>query len=114
MHVYYLEIVTDDLDTTCAIYQNIYGVTFSEPDPMLGNARTAAMKHGGLIGIRLPLSDTEQPVVRPYYLVEDIEQAYQVALDSGAKEAHPPLEIPGIGTFAIYEVGGNQLSLWQK
>ena len=113
MSIHYLEIVTDDQESTCAVYENSHGVTFSS-EPLLGNARIAPMKNGGLIGVRLPMSDTEQPAVRPYHLVEDIEKAYQMALDSGAQEAHSPLNIPGIGTFAIYEVGGNQLGLWQK
>ncbi len=114
MKIHYLEIVSDDVDTTCVIYQNIYGVSFSDPDPMLGNARTAAMKNGGMIGVRLPMSDTEQSVVRPYCLVDDIEHELQKALDAGAEAAHPPLEIPGLGMFAIYILSGNQLGLWQK
>jgi len=31
----------------------------------------------------------------------------------GAEAAHPPLEIPGKGTFAILFQGGVQTGLWQ-
>jgi uncharacterized protein len=53
-------------------------------------------------------------VVRPYWLVGDIEAAVAVVAEAGGVIAHPPLEIPGYGTFAIYFVGGNQHGLWQR
>lgn len=34
--------------------------------------------------------------------------------EGGAELAHPPLEIPGHGTFAIYFQGGVQHGLWQR
>ena len=34
-------------------------------------------------------------------------------LEAGGEVAHPPLEIPGHGTFAIYLQGGNDHGLWQ-
>ena len=114
MNIHYLEIVTDDIETTCAVYKKIYGVSFGDPDPMLGNAYTAEMQNGGMVGVRLPMSDIEQPVIRPYWLVEDIEDDFQKALDAGAEVAHPPLEINDLGIFAIYNLGGNQVGLWQK
>lgn len=79
----------------------------------LGNARTAAMPGGGLVGVRAPMHDVEQPVVRPYWLVDDIETAVAAAVEAGGEVAHPPLEIPGHGTFAIYIQGGIHHGLWQ-
>ena len=35
------------------------------------------------------------------------------AVAAGAEALHPPLEIPGQGTFAIYMLGGSQHALWQ-
>lgn len=113
MQVYYLEIVTPDVDQVCAGYEAALGVKLGEPDPGLGNARTAPMPGGGLIGVRAPLRETEEPVVRPYWLVDDIEAAVAAAEKAGAQIAHPPLEIPGHGTFAIYIQGGVQHGLWQ-
>jgi uncharacterized protein len=113
MKVYYLEIVTGDVDAVVTAYAAAHGVEFGEPDARLGNARTAPMAGGGLVGVRTPLRPDEDPVVRPYWLVDDIEAAVAAAEEAGAQIAHPPLEIPGLGTFAIYFQGGVQHGLWQ-
>jgi len=113
MQVYYLELVTNDVEAVCSTYAKACGVQFSEPDTLLGNARTAALHGGGLIGVRAPLREDEEPVVRPYWLVDDIEAAVVAVERAGGKIAVPPLEIPGRGTFAIYFLGNNQHGLWQ-
>ncbi|GAB4141610.1 MAG: hypothetical protein Fur0037_08520 [Planctomycetota bacterium] len=82
--------------------------------PQLGNARTADLPGGGRIGVRAPMHEQEQPVVRPYWLVDDIETALAAAVEAGAEVAHPPMEIEGQGTFAIYILGGNQIGLWRN
>ena len=114
MQIYYLEIVTKDVDAVCAVYAAANGLQFGEPDAGLGNARTAALRGGGMVGVRAPMRESEEPVVRPYWLVDDIEAAVAVAVDAGAQLAHPPLEIPGHGTFAIYIEGGVEHGLWQR
>jgi predicted enzyme related to lactoylglutathione lyase len=114
MQVYYLEIVTEAVDAVCAAYATATGVQFGEQEPGLGGARTAPLDGGGLVGIRPPLHDTEDPVIRPYWLVEDIEAAVASAVEAGAEVAHPPLGIPGHGTFAIYIQGGVHHGLWQR
>ncbi len=114
MIVQYLEIVTPDVDAVCANLERIHNVRFSEPEAAFGNARTAALATGGKIGVRAPMRQSETPVVRPYLLVDDIEVAVKDAADQGAEIAHPPMEIPGGGTFAIYIQGGIQFGLWQK
>lgn len=113
MRVHYLEIVTPDVDAVCAAYGKANGVRFSEPDAGLGNARTAALAGGGLVGVRAPMHAAETPVVRPYWLVADIESSLAAAIAEGAELAHPPLEIPGHGIFAIYIHGGVHHGLWQ-
>lgn len=113
MQVRYLEIVTPDVDAVCATYAQLHGVSFSSPEAGLGNARTAALANGGLIGVRAPMHEAEEPVVRPYLLVNDVEAAAKVAEAAGAEIAHPPMEIPGHGTFAIYIEGGIHHGLWQ-
>jgi hypothetical protein len=113
MLIRYLEIVTPDVEETCAALGKLHGVSFGAPDAGLGNARTATLEGGGKIGVRAPMHETEQPVVRPYVLVSDIEAAVEAARAAGAEIAHPPLEIPGHGTFAIYIQGGIQHGLWQ-
>ncbi|HET6779336.1 MAG TPA: hypothetical protein VFH26_10640 [Gemmatimonadales bacterium] len=113
MQIQYLEIVTRDVDGVCAAYSLANGVQFGRPDPALGNARTARLVGGGLVGVRAPLRQTEEPVVRPYWLVPDIEAALAAAVEAGGEVAHPPMEIPGHGTFAIYLQGGNDHGLWR-
>ena len=113
MQIHYLEIVTPDVEETCAALARLHGVAFGAPEAGLGNARTARLGDGGTVGVRAPMHETEEPVVRPYLLVADIEAAAKAAEASGGSIAHPPLEIPGHGTFAIYFQGGIQYGLWQ-
>jgi predicted enzyme related to lactoylglutathione lyase len=114
MQVFYLEVVTPDVSGVCGAYEAAHGVRFGEPDPRLGNARLVETAKGGMLGVRAPLQAAEEPAVRPYWLVDDIEAAYAAALGAGAEEVHPPLEIPGLGTFAIYGRGGDHHGLWQR
>jgi predicted enzyme related to lactoylglutathione lyase len=113
MKVHYLEIVASDVDAVCTAYEAAHGIKFGSADPLLGGARTARLPDGGSIGVRGPLRDTEEPVVRPYWLVDDIEAALDAATRQGAVVAHPPLEIPGKGRFAIYIQGDVDHGLWQ-
>ena len=113
MQTHYLEIVTPDVDAVCATYEKLHSVTFSAPEAGLGNARTAALTNGGVLGIRAPMHETEQPLVRPYLLVDDIEGAVEAAKQAGGEIAHPPMQIPGHGKFAIYIQGGIHHGLWQ-
>lgn len=102
-----------DVDAVCAAYEAAHRIKFGSADPLLGGARTARFPDGGSIGVRSPLRDTEEPIVRPYWLVDDIEAALDAASRQGAFIAHPPLEIPGRGKFAIYIQGNVDHGLWQ-
>ena len=114
MQIHYLEIVTRDVDAVCAAYAAANGVQFGKPDAGLGNARTAPLSGGGLVGVRARMRETEEPVVRPYWLVDDIEAAVAAVVEAGGKVAHPPMKLPGHGTFAIYIQGGIDHGLWQR
>ncbi len=113
MQVHYLEIVTPNVEETCLTYKKLHGVTFSDPIVELGNARTASLADGGTIGVRAPMRDTEEPIVRPYLLVDDLDGAVADVVASGGEIAHPPMEIPDRGRFAIYILGGINQGLWQ-
>jgi predicted enzyme related to lactoylglutathione lyase len=113
MKVHYLEVVASDVDAVCATYEAAHSIKFGSADPLLGGARTAPLPDGGSIGVRAPLRDTGKPVVRPYWLVDDIKAALDRVSKQGALVAHPPLEIPGRGTFAIYIQGDVDHGLWQ-
>ena len=113
MKIHYLEIVTTDVAAACALYAAMYGVAFGGADPSLGGARTAKLDDGGMLGVRAPLRDTEQPIVRPYVLVGDIKASVAAARSDNAEIAMEPMEIPGYGQFAIVIQGGIELGLWQ-
>ena len=113
MKVHYLEIVSHNVDAVCKAYEAAHSVSFSEPDEFLGGARTCTLLDGSIVGIRGPLRDTEEPVVRPYWLVDDIEHAVSKIESEGGEIAVPPMEIPGKGKFAIYILGSNDHGLWQ-
>lgn len=114
MQIHYLEIVTKEVDAVCSAYAATHGVQFGEQDAGLGNARTAKLLGDGLVGVRAPMHETEQPVVRPYWLVDDIAADLATAVKAGGEVAHPPMEIAGYGTFAIYILGGVHHGLWQR
>lgn len=111
--LHYLEIVTPDPDAVCAIYAAAYGLSFGESIPELGGARTATLADGSTLGVRGPMHDMEKPVVRPYFLVADIEAAVAVAAAAGAEIAVPPMPIPGRGQCAIFVSHGIESGLWQ-
>ncbi|MEM6331074.1 MAG: hydroxylase [Planctomycetota bacterium] len=114
MQVAYLEVVTGDVAGVCKAYEEVHGLAFGQPDAALGSARTAKLPGGGLLGVRAPLRDTETPIVRPYFLVEDIRAAVDAAAEAGAQIALPPMELPGYGTCAIFLLGGVEHGLWQQ
>ncbi|MEM7476212.1 MAG: hydroxylase [Planctomycetota bacterium] len=114
MKIEYLEIVTPEADALCEVYTKLHGVKFSEPNPSFGGARTCDFEGGGMIGIRGPMRPTEEPVIRPYVLTEDIDAAIKAAAEGGGEVAMPPTEIPGQGKFAIYILGGIECGLWQN
>lgn len=114
MQIHYLEIVTSDVEGVCAGYAAAHRVQFSDPVPALGHARTAVQAGGGMVGIRSPMHAAEAPVVRPYWLVDDIDAALAAAVKSGGEVAHSALEIPGLGKFAIYIQGGIHHGIWQR
>ena len=113
MRIHYLEIVTPEVAATCGALESLHGVRFGDPILELGNARTADREDGGRIGVRAPMHESEEPVVRPYVLTDDIAAAVAAAEAAGAVIAHPPMELPGQGTFAIYVQGGVHHGLWQ-
>ena len=90
MDVHYLEIVSNDVDALTGLYQRMHGLSFGPPDPDLGQARVATQADGTLVGIRKPLAAHEQPIMRTYFAVEDIQQAVKTAEESGAMIAYPP------------------------
>ncbi len=81
---------------------------------MLGSARTAILDDGGVIGVRTPLRETEEFIVRHYTLVDDIKASVGLAESAGAEVAVPPMPLAGHGYCAIVILHGVQLGFWQR
>ena len=113
MAVHYLETVTNHVDTLVGLYQRMHGVSFGPPDPDLGHARVATQADGALVGIRDPLAAHEQPIMRTYLAVEDIQEAVKNAEKSGATIAYPPTQQGKRGTCAIVIQADLEHGLWQ-
>lgn len=113
MNIHYLEVVTKNVEAMCRLYSHLYDVEFGETVMKLGGARTATMTGGGIIGIRAPMRDTEGPVVRSYWRVDDIQSAVVKAEKQGALIAMPPTEMEGMGQFAIFIQDGIEAGFWQ-
>jgi len=113
MKTHCLEIVAGEVDAVCAAYASANGVEFGDPEAGLCHARTAGMPGGGLVGVWAPMHASEAPVVRPCWLVDNIEVGVAAAIKAGGELAHPSMEIPGHGKFAIYIQGGIQHGLWE-
>lgn len=114
MRIHYVEIVCRDVDAQRAALERIHGLSFGQPVADLGQARVAEAPDGSLIGIRAPLAEHEQPIVRTYVEVEDITKAVKAAEAAGATIAYPPTQQGDTGTWAIYVLGDIQLGLWQR
>jgi predicted enzyme related to lactoylglutathione lyase len=112
--VHYLEIVSNDVDLMAELYERLHGLSFGRPEPDLGLARVATQADGSLVGIRSPLAEHEQAIMRTYLSVEDIQHAVSEAEESGATIAYPPTLQGSQGTFAIVIQGGVEHGLWQR
>ncbi|MDY7091822.1 MAG: hypothetical protein SX243_02510 [Acidobacteriota bacterium] len=114
MRVHYLEIVCHDVAAQLEALERIHGLSFGPPVADLGQARVAEASDGSLIGVRAPLAEHEQPIIRTYLEVEDITRAVQDAEAAGAMIAYPPTQQGDTGTWAIYILGDVQVGLWQR
>ena len=114
MTVHYLEIVSDDVDNLVKLYEQTCNLSFGSPEPAMGQARVATRSDGTIVGIRAPLAAHEEPIIRTYLGVEDIQQALQKAEVCGAEVTYPPTEQGEWGTFSIVIQGSVQHGFWQR
>ena len=114
VRVHYLEIVCKDVDAHCAALERVHGISFGDKVADLGQARVAGAPDGSLVGVRSPLAEHEQPIVRTYVAVEDIALAIKDAEAAGGTVAYPPTKQGDTGTWAIYILGDVQYGLWQR
>lgn len=114
MHVHYVEIVNTSVEAQCRFLEQVYGLSCGTMVEDLGHARVARMPTGTLIGVRAPLADHEESLVRTYFEVADITAAVKRAETAGAVIAYPPTRQGETGAWAICILDGIQYGLWQK
>ena len=114
MQIHYVEIVSSTVDKQCKALEQIHGLSFGPEVQDLGQAKVAKTENGALIGVRTPLAEHEQPIVRVYFEVNNITEAVKAAESSGAVIAYPPTKQGKTGTWAIYILDGIQYGLWQR
>ena len=114
VRIHYIEIVCRDVAAQCAALERVHGVSFGPPLADLGQARVAGAPDGSLIGVRAPLAEHEEPIIRTYLEVDDIAKSVLEAEAAGAMIAYPPTKQGDTGTWAIYFLGDLQIGLWQR
>lgn len=114
MRIHYMEIVCRDVAAQCAALERMHGLSFGPPVADLGGAKVADAAGGSLIGVRAPLAEHEQPIIRTYLEVDDIAKAIKGAEAAGGVVAYPPTKQGETGTWAIYFLGDVQFGLWQR
>ena len=114
MQAHYVEIVSNNVEQQCKVLEEVHGLSFGPKVQDLGNAKVAKTADGSLIGVRAPLAETEQPIVRVYFAVTDITEAVKTAETAGAEIAYPPTKQGETGTWAIYILDEIQYGLWQR
>jgi predicted enzyme related to lactoylglutathione lyase len=114
MSLHYLEVVCRDVERQCSVFERAHGLSFGSVVPELGQARVAESPAGHLIGVRAPLAEHEEPIVRTYLAVDDINASVAEAEAAGAVVAYPPTQQGDTGTWAIYILDDVQMGLWQR
>ena len=112
MQVRYLEIVTTEVDACVPRTPPRSDRSSARRTPDSATRARRRCRGRRSSGCARPYA-IEEPVVA-YWLVDDIEAAVAAAVKAGGVVAHPPMEIPGHGTFAIYIDGGVHHGLWQR
>lgn len=112
--VYCIEVVSPDPEGQCQTLAKLHGLSFGDPVAEMGGGRIATRNDGTMISVRAPLAEHEQPIIRTYLAVPDIEAAVKNAEAEGAMIAYPPTQQGDTGTWAIYIQDGVQHGLWQK
>ena len=114
MQVHYVEIVSKTVEKQCKALEQVHGLSFGPEVQDLGRAKVAETVKGTMIGVRAPLAEHEQPIVRTYFAVDDITKAVKEAAAAGAVIAYPPTKQGETGTWAIYILDDIQYGLWQR
>ena len=114
MQAHYVEIVSNNVEQQCNALEQVHGLSFGPMVQDLGQGKVAKTANGTMIGVRTPMAEHEQPIIRVYFAVDDITKAVKAAETAGAVVAYPPTKEGKTGTWAIYILEGIQYGLWQR
>lgn len=109
------EFASSDPEATRAWCASVLGWKFGEPFPTeTGPYHMWQFPNGGGGGGITSISGPGGPGSVPYCEVTDIRTTFQKALDAGASEVAPPIQLPGgMGWIAIVSVpGGVTIGFW--
>ena len=109
MQAHYVEIVSKTVDKQCKALEQVHGLSFGPEVQDLGRAQVAKTPNGVLIGVRAPLAEHEQPIVRIYFAVDDITKAVKAAGEmslpfTGGSDSHAPHEVGSCYTEFLNKV----------
>jgi predicted enzyme related to lactoylglutathione lyase len=111
--VAFFEIISGDAARARSFYNDLFGWT-GDADPAMGGyalIQTAADSIGGGIGS----DEDDQPGVRIYMRVDDLEKYLGRAEELGGTRLVPPTDLPGgYGQIAMFaDPDGNRVGLWK-
>lgn len=99
----WFELATRDAAKASAFYQALFGWTVQTMNNT-GIEYTVFSAPGGMVGGMFQIGPQQEgmpPCWLPYFVVEDTDSAAEKARPLGAEVMYGPLDIPGIGRFAL-------------
>jgi len=116
--IVHFEIPSKDHDATKKFYSELLGWQFQAQPMPGGNGEyhSTYFNETGIGGGLSDISEHNQPGdVIVYFGTDNLDADLKKVEELGGKVAMPRTEIPGMGSFAVFEdVVGNRLALWQN
>jgi uncharacterized protein len=100
------ELMVRDLPKAKEFYQKVFGWGAKETDMGGGVVYTTWQLNDRSIAGAMPMVGDQWPAELPdhwmvYFNVDDCDETVAKAKELGAKVAHPPTDVPGVGRFSI-------------
>jgi predicted enzyme related to lactoylglutathione lyase len=113
--VAFFEIISADADRARRFYADLFGWQ-GDADPAMGGYALIDTGAGdGSIGGGIGSDDDDQPGVRIYMRIDDLEKYLGRAEELGGTRLVPPTDLPGgYGQIAMFaDPDGNRVGLWK-
>jgi uncharacterized protein len=101
------ELMTPDTNAAKEFYQRIFGWKLKDAPMPGGKTYTIIQAGGKQIGGIFSTDDaygeqTPTPHWGTYVTVDNVDRSIEIAVSLGAKIIVPPIDIPGMGRFAVF------------